>query len=171
MEGLTAGLVQHADRRREGTRERTSMETELDAFVREITGEILEETKSAYGDEAFERWKTRRFMGKMENPDGYAVIRGGCGDSMSVYLEFEGERVRRATFMTDGCGSSVACGSLAVEMAHGRTPDELLDITPELIRERAGGLPSEDAHCADLAATTLHEALSRYMQSRVRGAR
>jgi nitrogen fixation NifU-like protein len=147
------------------------VEIDLDAFVREIREEILEETRSAYGDEAFERWETRRFMGPMENPDGCATIRGGCGDSMSVYLQFEDERVRRASFMTDGCGSSVACGSLAVEMAHGRTPDELLDITPDLIRERAGGLPVEDRHCADLAATALHEALSRYMESRVREAR
>jgi nitrogen fixation NifU-like protein len=147
------------------------MDADLEAFVREITDEILEETKSAYGKEAFDRWKTRRFMGRMEDPDGYALVRGGCGDSMSIYLRFEGERVLRASFVTEGCGSSVACGSLAVEMAHGRTPDELMEITPDMIRERAGGLPSEDEHCADLAVATLHEALSRYMQSQVKGSR
>ncbi len=144
------------------------MATDLDAFVHEITEEIHEEMRKAYGEEAFERWKSRRFMGRIEQPDGHAAIRGSCGDTMAVYLKFESDRVRLASFMTDGCGSSVACGSLAAEMAHGRTPDELLEITPEEIRERAGGLPLEDNHCADLAVAALHEALNQYMQSCVR---
>ncbi len=144
------------------------MTTDLEAFVSGITNEIQEEMRKAYGGEAFERWESRRFMGRLENPDGQALLRGACGDSMAVYLVFEDDRVSRASFMTDGCGSSVACGSLAAELAHGRTPEEVLDITADDIRERAGGLPGEDAHCADLAVAALHEALNRYMQSCVR---
>lgn len=144
------------------------MASDMEAFVRELTEEIHEETRKAYGEEAFERWKTRRYMGAIDSPDGYAVIRGGCGDTMSVFLRFEDGRVLQASYLTDGCGSSVACGSFAVELAHGRTPDELIEITPETILELAGGLPREDEHCAELAVTALHEALNQYMQSLVR---
>lgn len=144
------------------------MNTDLEAFVSEIADQIHEEMRKAYGGEVFERWQSRRFMGRLENPDGQAVVRGACGDSMAVFLAFDNDRVSRASFMTDGCGSSVACGSLAAELAHGRTPEEVLDITADDIRDRAGGLPQEDAHCADLAVAALHEALNRYMQSCVR---
>jgi len=147
------------------------MESDLEAFVQEISGEIREEMQRAYGEEALERWERPRFMGRMNNPDGAAEIHGSCGDTMGVFLRFENEIVAEASFVTDGCGSSMACGSIAAEMAHGRTPDELLDITPESIRERAGGRPKEDEPCPSLAVTTLHEALNDYMKKRVHGDR
>jgi nitrogen fixation NifU-like protein len=139
------------------------MSTDLDIFLQEMIDKMHEETREAYGDGAFQRWKNRRFLGRLENPDGHAVIRGGCGDSMAVYLKFENDKVETASFETDGCGSSVVCGSFAVELAHGKTPDELIEITPDMIREMAGGLPEEDNHCADLAISALQEALNHYM--------
>ncbi len=139
------------------------MERELEAFVEEITGDILEENRRAYGDEAFRRWKTRIMMGRIPDPDGHAAVRGGCGDTMEIYLKFETGKAVRASFVTDGCGSSVACGSVAAELALGRTPDRILEITPEAIRDETGGLPPDDSHCADLAAAALQEALNQYM--------
>ena len=147
------------------------MESDLDAFVQGIVDEIRIEMREAYGEKAFERWNRPRFMGRMEDPDGFAEIRGGCGDSMAIFLRFENDTVSEASFLTDGCGSSMACGSFAAELAHGKTPDELLDITPEVIQERAGGLPEEDQHCSELAVTALQEALNQYMQSRTRAHR
>ena len=57
----------------------------------------------------------------------------------------------------------LVCGSFAAEMAHGKGPDELLEVTGEAILERLAGLPEEEAHCAFLAAETLQEALNDYM--------
>lgn len=142
------------------------MDTDLDSFIQEIIGRMHEETRGAYGDSAYQRWKSRRFLGRLDNPNGQAVVHGGCGDSMAIYLRFENDRVSKASFETDGCGSSVVCGSYAVELAHGKTPDELIDITPDTIREKAGGLPEDDDHCAELAVTTLQEALHQYMLNR-----
>jgi nitrogen fixation NifU-like protein len=72
--------------------------------------------------------------------------------------------VKEATFQTDGCGSSTVCGSFAAELAHGRNPDEIAEITGEMILGVLGGLPEEDRHCAFLAAETLQEALDDYMR-------
>jgi nitrogen fixation NifU-like protein len=55
------------------------------------------------------------------------------------------------------------CGSFAVELALGKSPDEILDITGESILKKAGGLPEEDKHCAFLSAEALQEALNDYM--------
>jgi nitrogen fixation NifU-like protein len=51
-------------------------------------------------------------------------------------------------------------------MAHGKNPDQLMEITGEAILETIGRFPEEDRHCAFLAAETLQEALNRYMLAR-----
>ena len=139
------------------------MNDTLDSFVQELQEQILEETKEAYGEVAYERWQNPLFQGAMRDPDGYACLNGGCGDTMEIYLKFENDRVKEASYRTDGCGSSNVCGSFAAEISMGRTPDELLEITDETIIARLGKLPKEDMHCAALAAETLQEALNDYM--------
>jgi len=140
----------------------------LDDFVQELQEKIFEETKEAYGEIAFQRWLHPLYIGSMKDPDGYALLKGVCGDTMEIFLEFEDDQVKKASFLTDGCGSSTVCGSFASEMSIGKTPDELLSITGEAIREKLEGLPSEDEHCAFLAAETLHGALNNYMIKQTR---
>ena len=142
------------------------MGEDFERFVSELQEEIFEETRAAYGDVAFERWLNPSHMGRLENPDGYARLTGTCGDTMEVFLKFEQERVKDASFQTDGCGASGVCGSFAAEMAMGKNPDELLNVTGEAIVDLLGGLPKEDEHCAFLAADTLQEALNHYMVRR-----
>ncbi|MBW1783021.1 MAG: iron-sulfur cluster assembly scaffold protein [Deltaproteobacteria bacterium] len=139
------------------------MSDDFDDFARNLQEQIFEETKGAYGGVAFERWLNPLYMGRVDHPDAYARVTGPCHDTMEIFLRFEQGRVAEASFQTDGCGSSAVCGSFAAEMAHGKTPDELLDVTGEAILERLGGLPKEDEHCAFLAGETLQEALHEYM--------
>ncbi len=135
----------------------------LDDFVYKLQAKIYEDTRRAYGDAVLQRWLNPLYKGSIADPDGYAALRGRCGDKMEIFLKFEGERVREATFLTDGCGSSTACGSFAAEMALGKNPDELLEITGEAILEKTGGLPDDESHCALLAAETMGMALNDYM--------
>ncbi len=139
------------------------MGDDLDDFVEDLQSQIFEETKAAYGDVGFERWRKPLFMGRMENPDGYGRIKGSCGDTMEIFLHFENNRVKKASFQTDGCGTSTICGSFAAELAIGKEPDELTDITGETIINILGTIPKEDRHCASLAAETLQDALHNYM--------
>ena len=137
----------------------------FDAFVADLQQRIFDETKEAFGEVAFERWRHPKYNGKLAEPDGYARVTGPCGDTMEIFLKFEKDRVKEATYQTDGCGSSRVCGSFAAEMALGKTPDELHDVTGEAILERLVTFPEEDKHCAFLAAETLLEALHAYMVS------
>ncbi|MGD8985107.1 MAG: iron-sulfur cluster assembly scaffold protein [Desulfobacteraceae bacterium] len=138
----------------------------MDDFVHEIREQIYEETKEAYGNKAYQRWLNPLFMGSMNNPDGYARSVGVCGDTMEIFLKFDGDRVKRALFQADGCGSSSVCASFAVELSMGKAPDELLAITGEVIMETLEGLPEEDEHLASLAAETLQQALNDYMNKK-----
>ena len=145
--------------------------TEMDDFVQDLQQQIFDETKEAYGEKAFQRWLEPVYLGTMEGHDGHASLTGICGDTMEIFLKFEDERVTKASFQTDGCGSSLVSGSFAAEMSIGKTPDGLLEITGEAILERLGKLPKEDEHCAFLAAETLHEALNDYMIKTTTGKR
>ena len=139
------------------------MGDKLDDFIDGLQGQIFEETRSVYGELAFERWQNILYLGPMDEPDGYARITGSCGDTMEIFLKIENDRVQKASFQTDGCGTSAVCGSFAAEMALDKTPDELVEVTGEKILEILGGFPKDDEHCAFLAAETLQEALNDYM--------
>ncbi len=137
----------------------------FDAFVDKLQEQIFEETRQAYGDAGFERWRNPMYRGPLADADSHSRVKGSCGDTMEIFLKFENGRVVDAAYRTDGCGSSTVCGSFAAEMAHGKTPDELTDITGEAVLERLGQLPEEEQHCAFLAAAAVQEALHRYMTS------
>jgi nitrogen fixation NifU-like protein len=141
----------------------------LDDFVHEIKEQIYEETREAYGDKAYERWRNPLFIGSMNNPDGYAKSVGVCGDTMEMFLRFEGGRVKEALYQADGCGSSSICASFAAELSMGKAPSEVLAISGEVIMETLEGLPKEDEHLAFLAAQTLQQAVNDYMMKKAKG--
>ena len=139
------------------------MSDSLDDFVQDLQEQIFEETKAAYGEIVYQRWRNPLYMGKMENSDAHAHVKGECGDTIEIFLKFKNDRIKEASFLTDGCGPSAVCGSFAAEMSIGKSPDEILEIAGEAILKKLGGLPEEDRHCAFLAAATLQEALNTYM--------
>ncbi|MBC2744450.1 MAG: iron-sulfur cluster assembly scaffold protein [Desulfosarcina sp.] len=105
----------------------------FDAFVENLQEQIFDETREAFGEAGFQRWRNPLYRGPMDAPDSHARVTGECGDTMEIFLKFENDRVCDAAYLTDGCGSSTVCGSFAAEMAIGRTPDELLEITGDAI--------------------------------------
>jgi len=139
------------------------MEETFDEFADKLQELLLQEAKEVYGKIAYERWLNPKYQGVMEDADGFAYRTGSCGESMGIYLKFTNQLVEKASYMTDGCASSNICGSFTVEMAIGKNPDELLEIIPNEITKKAGGLPDQDRHCAELASGVLHAALEDYM--------
>ncbi|MBW2028044.1 MAG: iron-sulfur cluster assembly scaffold protein [Deltaproteobacteria bacterium] len=142
------------------------MDRDAELFVEDVLAEIRREMEGAYGKAAYERWKSPLFLGKMDDPDGHGCMMGACGDAMQVFLKFEGNRVKEAAFLSDGCGSSTVCGSFAAEIAIGKTPEEILEVTGQDIISKMGTIPEEDRHLADLAAETLKAALRDYQGKR-----
>ena len=143
------------------------MSDPLDDFVVRLQDQIFEETREAYGELGFQRWRNPLYRGAMPDADGHGRVTGRCGDTIELFLKFEDDRVARATFITDGCGSSTVCGSLAAELALGKNPDELTVVTGEKILEVLGRFPKEDEHCAFLAAESLQAALDDHMRRQI----
>lgn len=99
-------------------------------------------------------------VGELETPDGLGYVRGECGDSMWIYLKMDGDRIAAATFISDGCGATLACGSAATDIVKGLTLEEAGKIGPGQIIEYLGDLPASHHHCAVLTTHTLKKALS-----------
>ncbi|MFZ2630317.1 MAG: iron-sulfur cluster assembly scaffold protein [Desulfosalsimonadaceae bacterium] len=105
-----------------------------------------------------------RYMGTLPDANGRAVGVGSCGDSIEVSLAIDDGRVRDIRHAPRGCTYTVACGSAMCHLAHGRTLEELLWLTPEEVAAELDGLPDDHMHCATLAVNTLGEALDDYYQ-------
>ena len=65
--------------------------------------------------------------------------------------------------ITDGCGATVACGSMITEMVKGRNVSQIQQINQGAVLSALGGLPEGNEHCALLAASTLKEAVKDYL--------
>ncbi len=141
------------------------MASKLDEFVNQCQRQIFAETKEVYGSGVFERWLQPRFFGKLPNATGAARVTGPCGESMEIYLRIEMRSIKESSFYTDGCGASIACGSVAAELALNKTLDEAVTIGADAIFAVLGELPEEHEHCAVLAAETLQAAIHNHMQS------
>jgi NifU-like protein involved in Fe-S cluster formation len=145
------------------------MSDEFETLTQNLQTSISDKTRSDWGQKAYERWRNPLYMGVMHEANGEASLRGRCGDKMQIFLKFDGNRVTEALFQTDGCGPSIVCGSFAAELAHGKTSEELFEISGKVIISAAGGLPQDHEHCAFLAAESLHMAANDYLKRARRG--
>ena len=132
----------------------------FDRFVAELQAEILRQARAVYSDKVIEEAHSPRNVGRMSEPDACATVRGPCGDTMEIYLRLDGERIAEATFMTDGCGPTIACGSKLTAMVCGQSLEKASGIAPPDLIAALDGLPPESIHCATLAVHTLHEAIA-----------
>ena len=144
------------------------MKNPMDDFVDKLQEQIFEESKETYGEEVFSRWQNPRCMGRMADASSVGRVTGPCGDTMEIYLQIDGYLIQKASFFTDGCGSSVACGSVAADLATGKEFDEAGLIGGETILQVLKGLPAEEHHCAYLAAEALQVAIHEWMLNKLK---
>ena len=143
------------------------MSTESDEFQKiadELQEAILEDAREVYSETVIDHAMNPRNAGIIENADGYGKVKGSCGDTMELWLRVNNVVVSGATFMTDGCGTSIAAGSMVTEMARGKNIAEAIKITQQDVLNELGGLPEESEHCALLASNTLKKAILDYME-------
>lgn len=145
-------------------------EEKMDGFeklIEELQESIDEDARKYYSEKTIQYFTHPINVGRMNDPDGAAILKGVCGDSMEMYLIISENKITKACFYTeDGCGVTVACGSIATKLAEGRSLKDALRISPAEIIEELDGLPAENIHCAILATSTLHKALADYLLRR-----
>jgi nitrogen fixation NifU-like protein len=134
---------------------------DVDEFARELQKQIMEQIRKQYSETVIDHWQNPRNFRKIENPDGYAKVKGPCGDTMEMYLKTDKENIAECGFQTDGCGTTMVCGSVVTELALNKSIIQALGlVSADEILKTVGGLPQTDIHCAQLAAETLRRAIA-----------
>ena len=101
-------------------------------------------------------------FGPMRDASAHATVKGPCGDTVEVWLRIDGGKIRRGSYMSDGCGYSNHCCSVAVKLAEGMRPEEAVVMPPELVLDAIGDIPPDHRHCALLAVNTIRAAIESY---------
>jgi len=127
---------------------------------------IKAEMRKVYSETVIDHAMNPRNVGNMETTDGYASVTGPCGDTMEIWLKVRNDIIAETTFMTDGCGTAIAAGSMVTELAKGKPIIQTNKISQQDVLDALGGLPEESQHCALLAANTLKEAAKDYLTFR-----
>lgn len=116
-----------------------------------------------YSDKVMDHFANPRNVGTIPDADGVGQVGNPvCGDMMTFYIKVRDGRLADVKFQTFGCGAAIAVSSMVSEMAKGKTIDEALAITNELVAQELGGLPKNKMHCSNLGADALHEAIRNY---------
>lgn len=137
---------------------------DLDRWLAVLQEAILERERALYSAKVLEEAHHPQNMGAMLDPDGQALLCGPCGDTMAMFLRIQDLRIEIAAFMTDGCGPTVACGSMLAQMVQGKSLEEAAAIDAADVIIALDGLPPEHVHCATLAVDTLRAAIADHKQ-------
>ena len=123
-----------------------------------------------YSEKVMEHFMNPRNVGEIENPDGGGEVGNPiCGDMMTFYIKVEDNRLKDVKFKTFGCGAAIAVSSIVSEMAKGKTLDEAMKITPQLVADELEGLPKQKFHCSNLGAQALTKAIKNYQSKKQKG--
>ncbi|MBN2621659.1 iron-sulfur cluster assembly scaffold protein [candidate division WOR-3 bacterium] len=138
----------------------------FERFAKNLQRHIDEETGKVYSEKVIAHWKNPQNWGIMNRADGYGRFTGPCGDTMEISIKVRHGVISKCTFDTDGCGTTIACGSIITEIATGKNIAEAKKIDQAQMLATCGKLPEENEHCALLAATALHCAIDDYESKR-----
>jgi len=133
--------------------------TDFDRIVEELQQQVLQDARAVYSDKVIEEFYHPKNLGRMSEPDARGLVHGWCGDTMEFYLRLNGEKIKEITFTTDGCGATIACGSMLTQMVTGKSLEEAGKLLPDDLTKALDGLPEENEHCAELAVSTLQNAI------------
>ena len=127
----------------------------------------MEERSGSYSPAVLDHFHHPRNMGEMENPDGVGEAQNPvCGDTMRLFIKAQENRIVEATFLTFGCSAAIASSSITTEMIKGKTLEEVLTISKQMVVDALGGLPPSKVHCSVLAEEAIKAAVSDYRKKK-----
>jgi len=127
------------------------------------SGKMKMDLWTVYTETVIDHAQNPRNLGQIPDADGSASVVGSCGDTMEICIRVRNDKILNATFFTDGCGTTIAAGSMVTELAKGKNVSDAFKITQQDVLNALGGLPEESQHCALLASDTLRAAIRDYL--------
>jgi nitrogen fixation NifU-like protein len=138
----------------------------MESWFDDIQEDLLKEDLEKYSETAVDYFMNPRNIGKLEDFDCSAGATGPCGDSMTIWIKVADDVISDISFITDGCGPSIASASMVTVLAKGKTLEDALRIGQWDVINALGGMPEEKEHCCLLAATALRKAIENCSASK-----
>jgi nitrogen fixation NifU-like protein len=127
----------------------------------------MSEQTGSYNSVVLDHFTHPRNQGEMDHPDGMGEATNPvCGDTMRLFIRVKENRIMDAKFLTFGCAAAIASSSITTEMIKGKTLEELLSVTNQVVADALGGLPPMKLHCSVLAEDALNAAVLDYRRKR-----
>ena len=122
-----------------------------------------------YSEKVMDHFRNPRNVGEIEDPSGVGEVGNPqCGDVMKLFIKVQGNKIVDAKFQTFGCGAAIATSSMVTEMVKGKTLDEALKISNQMVAQALDGLPPVKMHCSVLAEEALRSAIEDYRKKQDR---
>jgi len=138
------------------------MSVDIDELAKRLENSVLEDAREVFSETVIEYAYNPRNMGELIDANGVGRVTGACGDTVQIHICVEDGRIAESRFMTDGCGTSIACGSMLTEMIEDKAIEDALMINSDDLLRSLDGLPEEYVHCTVLAVDVLRAAIEDY---------
>ena len=138
---------------------------DFDDFAQSLQNYIDEEEEALYSEKVRKEYRSPVNIGTLKQPDGKARFTGPCGDTMEFYVAIADNNIEDIKFQTNGCGITVAAGSMLTKLVKGKKIKSALAIESEELTDALDGLPPDNEHCSLLAVTTLRMAIAEYLHN------
>jgi nitrogen fixation NifU-like protein len=123
----------------------------------------MSELDNLYREVILDHYKNPRGHGVIEDADVEAEgMNPLCGDEVSIFVSFDGDKIEDVKFRGRGCAISQAATSMLTEMVKGRSATEVATLPKEELLEEIGiPLTPIRLKCALLGLGVLKVALHR----------
>jgi nitrogen fixation NifU-like protein len=123
----------------------------------------MSEFDQMYREVILDHYKNPRGHGELDDADAQAEGQNPlCGDEVSIFVSFDGDKIEDVKFRGRGCAISQASTSMLMEMVKGRTAEEVAGMSrDELLDEVGIPLTPVRLKCALLGLSVLKLALHK----------
>lgn len=103
-----------------------------------------------------------RNVGPLEGATHYGVAGvPGEGPFVQMWFKVEGGQIKRATYKTYGCPTSIASASMVAELVAGKPIETALSITETDIKALLAYVPEGKEDCPPRVVAAVHQAFAR----------
>ena len=120
-----------------------------------------------YSEEVLEHFRDPRNVGAIEDANGFGQAGGGpkCPEDITYFwIRVSDGRLVEVKHKTLGCPVAIASSSITSVMAQGKTIQEVLRITPQVVVEALGGIPERKID-SNLGPHALRKAIENYYEN------
>jgi NifU-like protein involved in Fe-S cluster formation len=118
---------------------------------------------SRFSDTLMDHFQSPANRGTMDCPD---LVGKGSVDGyppfVMLYLRIQGNRIIDATFEAEGCGVTIACGSMLTQLIRTRNQAKCREITAQDLSKALDGIPSGKEYCAHVTIAALRDAIRNW---------